>query len=216
MTAYSCPKGHSSSEADFCSECGAKITGAGAPNDGANAVPPMLCPDCKAPRAHEGGDFCEVCGYNFSTGEHGDIAFAQVVNTSVPPVEETAAAAPGRKWSIVASIDPALREEGSPEPPATSEPVTFAINRAETLIGRHSRARGIEPELALDFDDAVSHRHAILARLEDGSLAVRDIGSANGTRLNGKDLEPLTDTVLKDGDELTLGHWTRLSVKEGD
>jgi pSer/pThr/pTyr-binding forkhead associated (FHA) protein len=45
---------------------------------------------------------------------------------------------------------------------------------------------------------------------------VRDIGSANGTRLNGKDLEPLTDTVLKDGDELTLGHWTRLSVKEGD
>jgi pSer/pThr/pTyr-binding forkhead associated (FHA) protein len=117
---------------------------------------------------------------------------------------------------VLASIDPALREEGSPEPPATSEPLMFAIEKAENLIGRHSRARGIEPEVALDFDDAVSHRHAILARLDDGSLTVRDIGSANGTRLNGRDLEPLTDAALKDGDELTLGHWTRLQVKAGE
>jgi pSer/pThr/pTyr-binding forkhead associated (FHA) protein len=45
---------------------------------------------------------------------------------------------------------------------------------------------------------------------------VRDIGSANGTRLNGQDLPPLTDTALKDGDALTLGHWTRLVVKAGE
>jgi uncharacterized Zn finger protein (UPF0148 family) len=220
MTAYSCPKGHSSSEADFCSECGARITGAGGSHDGANAGPPALCPDCKAPRAHDGGDFCEVCGYNFSTGEHGDIAFAQVANAapavSAVAVEDAASPQPAAKWSIVASIDPALREEGSPEPPATSGPITFVIDKAESLIGRHSRARGIEPEVALDFDDAVSHRHAILIRLDDGSLAVRDIGSANGTRLNGKDLEPLTDAALTDGDELALGHWTRLTVKAGE
>jgi hypothetical protein len=213
MTTYSCPKGHSSSEADFCSECGAKITGAGAPNDGANAAPPALCPDCKAPRAHDGGDFCEVCGYNFSTGAHGDVAFVQAANAA--PAEEASAPEPVTKWSVIASIDPALREEGSPEPPSTSGPVTFTIDKPENLIGRHSRARGIEPEVALDFDDAVSHRHAILARLGDGSLTVRDVGSANGTRLNGRDLEPLADAPLKDGDELTLGHWTRLMVKAG-
>jgi hypothetical protein len=195
----------------------------------------MLCPDCQAPRAHDAGEFCEVCGYNFRTGAHGDVAFAQAAafsqaaapsQAAVPsdaaapaqvaveiPVE--AAATPAGKWSIVASVDPSLREEGSPEPPE-HEPSSFAIEKAENLIGRHSRARGIEPEIALDFDDAVSHRHAIVSRLEDGSLAVRDIGSANGTRLNGQDLPPLTDTALKDGDALTLGHWTRLVVKAGD
>jgi uncharacterized Zn finger protein (UPF0148 family) len=220
MADYSCPKGHRSSEADFCSECGAKITGGGAPDHGA-AASLSPCPDCKAPRAHDGGDFCEICGYNFSTGEHGDVAFAQIAGAtsaaasmdSGAPVEEAVSPAPATKWSLVASIDPALREEGSPEPPATNGPVTFAVDKPESLIGRHSRARGIEPEVALDFDDAVSHRHAIVARLEDGSLTVRDIGSANGTRLNGRDLEPLTDAALKDGDELTLGHWTRLQVK---
>ena len=222
MAVYSCPKGHSSSEEDFCSECGAKITGANAGSNGGPSAP-MLCPDCKAPRAHDAGEFCEVCGYNFRTGAHGDVAFAQaavVAQASMPspvaleiPVQ--VAEAPISKWSITASVDPTLREEGSPEPPEQA-PFSFPIEKAESLIGRHSRARGIEPEIALDFDDAVSHRHAIVSRLEDGSLAVRDIGSANGTRLNGQGLPALTDTPLKDGDALTLGHWTRLVVKASD
>jgi hypothetical protein len=228
MAVYSCPKGHSSLEEDFCSECGAKITGA---NTGGNssASAPMLCPDCKAPRAHDAGEFCEVCGYNFRTAAHGDVAFAQATafsqaaapaQASMPapvaleiPVQ--AEAAPPSKWSLIASVDPTLREEGSPEAPERA-PFALAIEKGENLIGRNSRARGIEPEIALDFDDAVSHRHAIVSRLEDGSLAVRDIGSANGTRLNGQDLPPLTDTALKDGDALTLGHWTRLVVKASE
>ena len=219
MAVYSCPKGHSSSEDDFCSECGAKITGATAGGNG-SASAPTLCPDCQAPRAHDAGEFCEVCGYNFRTGAHGDVAFAQataIAEASMPApvaleIPAQVAEAPPTKWSITASVDPTLREEGSPEPPEQA-PLSFAIEKAENLIGRHSRARGIEPEIALDFDDAVSHRHAIVSRLEDGSLAVRDIGSANGTRLNGQDLPALTDTALKDGDALTLGHWTRLVVK---
>lgn len=216
MAVYSCPKGHSSSEDDFCSECGAKITGANAGSNG-SASAPTLCPDCQAPRAHDAGEFCEVCGYNFRTGTHGDVAFAQA-SMPAPGAVETpveAAAAPAIRWSILASVDPSLREDGSPEPPE-QEPSTFAVEKGENLIGRHSRARGIEPKIALDFDDAVSHRHAIVSRLEDGSLAVRDIGSANGTRLNGQDLQPLTDTPLKDGDTLTLGHWTRLVVKASE
>jgi hypothetical protein len=202
MGLYSCPKGHASSEEDFCSECGAKIaTGNG------SASAPMECPDCKAPRAHDAGEFCEVCGYSFRTGAHGDAAFAQAAPPEIPAL--------ATKWSIIASIDSSLREEGSPAPPEEA-PFACAIEKAESLIGRNSRARGIEPEIALDFDDAVSHRHAIVSRLEDGSLAVRDIESVNGTRLNGQDLPPLTDTALKDGDALTLGHWTRLVVKASE
>ena len=50
-------------------------------------------------------------------------------------------------------------------------------------------------------------------RRDDGTLVLRDIGAANGTRLNGKDVEPLTDNPLRDADEITLGHWTRIVVK---
>ena len=222
MAVYSCPKGHSSSEDDFCSECGAKITGANAGGNG-SASAPTLCPDCAAPRAHDAGEFCEVCGYNFRTGAHGDVAFAQataVAEAGMPApvaleIPVPVAEAPAGKWFLAASVDPSLREEGSPEPPQ-QEPFSFAIEKGENLIGRHSRARGIEPEIALDFDDAVSHRHAIVSLLEDGALAVRDIGSANGTRLNGQDLPALTETALKEGDALTLGHWTRLVVKASE
>jgi pSer/pThr/pTyr-binding forkhead associated (FHA) protein len=52
-----------------------------------------------------------------------------------------------------------------------------------------------------------------LSRDAGGKVTLRDIGSANGTRLNGRDVQPLTDVVLHDGDELTLGHWTRLAIK---
>ncbi len=224
--AYSCPKGHRSSEADFCSECGAKIAAPAGAADGP-APASALCPDCQAPRAHDGGDFCEVCGYNFSSGAHGDVAFAQAAAISTgsaaistgsaaasPPATPQTASTP--KWSIFAAIDPSLREDGSPEPPASTGPYTFAIDKPENLIGRHSRARGIEPEIALDFDDAVSHRHAIITRHDDGSLTMRDVGSSNGTRLNGSDVAPLTDAPLHDGDQVTLGHWTRLTVKAGE
>ena len=53
MGVYSCPKGHSSSEEDFCSECGAKIA-----TSNGSASAPMECPDCKAPRGHDAGEFC--------------------------------------------------------------------------------------------------------------------------------------------------------------
>src|ERR1700750_461755 len=105
MGVYSCPKGHSSSEEDFCSECGAKIA-----TSNGSASAPMECPDCKAPRGHDAGEFCEVCGYNFRTGAHGDVAFAQAVVEEIPAAETPA---PASRWFITASIDPTLREEGS-------------------------------------------------------------------------------------------------------
>ena len=92
-------------------------------------------------------------------------------------------------------------------------PVTIQLDKTVNLIGRKSEKRAILPEVPLDLDDAVSHRHALLTRGDDGSLTLRDIGSANGTRLNGADGQPLVDIPLHDGDQITLGRWTRLTVK---
>ncbi|NJR68038.1 MAG: FHA domain-containing protein [Synechococcales cyanobacterium CRU_2_2] len=44
------------------------------------------------------------------------------------------------------------------------------------------------------------------------ALSLRDLGSSNGTLLNGQGLTPLQDYPLQSGDSLTLGHWTRLTL----
>lgn len=92
-------------------------------------------------------------------------------------------------------------------------PLAIALDKPINLIGRRSEKRAILPEVSLDLDDAVSHRHALLTRGDDGSLILRDIGSSNGTRLNGADVHPLTDMPMHDGDQITLGRWTRITVK---
>jgi hypothetical protein len=187
MSAYLCPKGHDSAEDDFCSVCGAKIAAAPPP------APP--CPDCGAARHPADTVFCEDCGFNFSTGAHGEPKAAAI------------------HWEVAVAIDPSLRTDQSPEPPADFQPLTIPVEKDSNLIGRRSDKRAIFPEIALDSDDAVSHRHALLNRTPEGGLVLRDLGSANGTRVNGADVQPLTDTPLNNSDQITLGHWTRLTVR---
>lgn len=50
-------------------------------------------------------------------------------------------------------------------------------------------------------DDTVSRRHAEL-RVRDGRWMVRDLGSINGTWLNGR---RVGDAEVRPGDELRLG-----------
>ena len=226
-----CPKGHASTEIDFCSECGAKMPGVAAAslhsagatsNSGGAAKSVGACPDCGATR--DAGTFCEVCGHNFVTGARGEIpvrtadpvdAPAATRAAAIPAAADAPEPAPTRAqvWTVVASVDPSLRGEDSPEAPVGFAPVAIELQARASLIGRRSETRAIFPEISLDRDDAVSHRHALLQRGDDGSLALRDIGAANGTRVNGKDVEPLKDVPLEDGDEITLGHWTRLTVR---
>jgi hypothetical protein len=193
---FTCPKGHESTEADFCSDCGSKI--GSAPAD-APAVPPATdtCPDCKSPRQPDAGKFCELCGYNFESGAHGEIP------TYTPAPEN---------WTVLITIDPALKESESPDPPSEWSPRTVKADRDTLHIGRTSQSRAINPEISLDFDSAVSHRHAVLTRNNAKGWSIRDVGSSNGTRLNGKDIQAMIDVPLQPGDRVTLGHWTCLTL----
>jgi len=72
--AYTCPRGHQSADADYCSECGARIQAPAL--QAAAPIPPAsgpmatgganhdVCPDCATPRL-AGTRFCEVCRYDF-------------------------------------------------------------------------------------------------------------------------------------------------------
>jgi FHA domain len=218
MSIYNCPKGHSSTESDYCSECGAKIQGAPqlsiVPKASIPTTKSITCPDCTAPHEPDSGDFCEICGYNFVTGGHGELPVIPATPAVASPQaqEETTTKQASVALAVIVTIDPSLWEEGSPPAPINQAPLTFQLDQPSTLIGRKSDRRGIYPEIALDFDDAISHRHALLNRQPDGSFVLRDIGSSNGTKLNDVEITAMTDVVIKAGDQVTLGHWTRLSI----
>lgn len=232
MLIYQCPKGHSSTESDYCSECGTKIQGV--PNTEATlassllvATSAIVCPDCATPHESTSGNFCEICGYNFVTGVHGEVPGLEVeaVPDAIVPLSLTGEGEPTVKqtkasvsqvsqriaWELQITIDPALALPESPPAP-NQVPITVSLQQAVNLIGRRSTQRAIAPEVALDFDNAVSHRHALLTQQADGTWSLRDIGSSNGTFINGQELAAMVDVPLQDGDEFTLGHWTRIKL----
>ena len=220
MSTHKCPKGHESTESDFCSECGAKIQGvpaASATNPATSAVPQaavLYCPDCTTPHDSGGGNFCEICGYNFMSGAHGDVPMMKSGEAPILQLKSIETSRPPAiALEVVVTIDLSLRSEGSPEAPTNRTPIVFQLDKESNLIGRSNERRGIHPEIALDADDAVSHRHALLLRQMDGTFILRDIGSTNGTKLNGVELAAMVDTPIKEGDEFTLGHWTRITVR---
>jgi hypothetical protein len=115
------------------------------------------------------------------------------------------------KWQIEISIDAQAIDSSSPAPPQRPDQI-LALAVGSYLIGRTSQKRAISPEISLDFDDAISHRHALIELRIDRSLILRDTGSANGTSLNGHKIPLTRDIPLQSGDIITLGHWTKLTV----
>lgn len=80
--------------------------------------------------------------------------------------------------------------------------------RAETSIGRRDPTSGLAPDVDLTnyagYRMGVSRNHCIM-RLREQKLEVYDLGSSNGTLLNGERLQPHQPKVIRDGDELMLG-----------
>jgi DNA-binding NtrC family response regulator len=70
------------------------------------------------------------------------------------------------------------------------------LGARELIIGRSSSAGFVAD------DERVSRRH-LRIRLSDGGLQAVDLGSRNGTTLNGRKLQ--TERALQPGDELTAG-----------
>ncbi len=136
---------------------------------------------------------------------------------SVPePVERPSASihpSEARRWQLVSSIDLSITGVPEEEGPADRAARIFPLDLQEQLIGRRSTRRGINPEISLDTDDGVSHRHASIIHQPDGSFALLDLGSSNGTLLNGQELKPNVPTPLAEGDRIGVGRWTCLTFQ---
>jgi hypothetical protein len=88
-----------------------------------------------------------------------------------------------------------------------SEPVTLQPDK-RTVLGRMDNSSPQQPDFDLTpfgaLEKGVSRIHAAIYRNDD-TLTIVDLGSANGTHLNGQRLVPDQPRVLRDGDEIRLG-----------
>jgi pSer/pThr/pTyr-binding forkhead associated (FHA) protein len=78
----------------------------------------------------------------------------------------------------------------------------------EFTLGRVSEGQPIMPDVDLSpyqaYSAGVSRLHAVIRR--DGSnIILMDLGSANGTYVNGKRLSPNVGQAIKHGDIVALG-----------
>lgn len=92
----------------------------------------------------------------------------------------------------------------------SGETYRFDANQVtEIIIGRGSTDTGELPAVDLTSSDGinkgVSRRHATIVR-RDGALHIVDNNSANGTYLNGQRLVAGQPRILRDGDDVRLGH----------
>jgi pSer/pThr/pTyr-binding forkhead associated (FHA) protein len=163
----------------------------------------ILCPNCLH-KELTGALFCSECG-------------AQLVfNEGIPTSDINTASAQE------AAAD-AIREQATDLETQTftglPENIRLTLNlintgevlnlgsRSEYTLGRVSEGQPIIPDIDLSpykaYDAGVSRMH-ISIKIKN-QVTVTDLGSANGTRINGRRIAPHMPYPLKHGDILTLG-----------
>lgn len=154
------------------------------------------CPHC----AHEnrvGELFCEECGQPLSS----DTPVAMPTRRLESGANELAAKA---TWGTARFGQDAyiiIHVRDAPEP--------LVIQPSKrTVLGRQDSNSVQKPDIDLTpfgaLEKGVSRIHAVIGRSE-GTLTLTDMGSVNGTHLNGQRLMPDEPRVLRDGDEIRLG-----------
>jgi hypothetical protein len=219
-----CSAGHASDEDDYCSVCGTAIAAPPSPRTLPGLAPSAVraggCPVCGEPRASAENRFCEVCRHDFlSPPEDPSAAPSRAAASSAPAAVSRARAprpgapaAPGR-WVLVVTVDPSLDVDADPSQPPPAEPErVFPVEVAEMLVGRRDDRQNIRPSIPL-HDPGASRRHARFLLDADGTVSLHDLASTNGTKLNGLDVVSGAIQRLGDGDEVTLGRWTRIKLR---
>ncbi|OXY99985.1 FHA domain-containing protein [Streptomyces diastatochromogenes] len=135
------------------------------------------------------------------------------------PTTWTATIGPDREYFM------AMMHRSGPEAtglnlPAYSPEQQRMLTGNQVTIGRRRHSTGDTPDIDLSVppeDPGVSHQHAVLVQQPDGSWAIVDQNSTNGTTVNGSDepIQPFVPVPLQDGDRVHVGAWTTITVRRG-
>jgi pSer/pThr/pTyr-binding forkhead associated (FHA) protein len=178
----------------------------------------IKCYNCKYEN-REGSLFCDECGINLvkridvvplKTRMMQSAKLRQPGMTGLTaPGQRTGAMAPGVSQRVgVTHFMKGGDQSVVLQIYGASSPITITPNK-RTVFGRSDGASGPgAPDIDLTpygaIDMGVSRHHAAI-ELNDDALTLMDIGSRNGTFLNGQRIAPNQSRILRDGDEVRFG-----------
>lgn len=152
------------------------------------------CPNCRH-QEPDGAIFCSECGMQLVRLDGQD-------TQSIQPEPDDFGTAPISSQVVDMAnvwISLHLLDNGQ---------ILSISDRSEFTLGRISENQPIMPDIDLTpyqaFDHGVSRLHAVIRRT-NGSVSVMDLGSSNGTYLNGARLAANAEAPLNHGDILALG-----------
>lgn len=157
-----------------------------------------ICPNCETPN-REGTLLCEECGQPLTgvpstatTILHGTDTLGQKPSVKTWGTDH---------FALGAALVIRIRE--------TNESLTLQVGaNAQLIIGRIDPNTGAKPEIDLHRffaqEKGVSRVHAALRRVNE-NLTLTDLGSINGTHLNGQKLAANQARTIHDGDEVRIG-----------
>ncbi|MBZ0295096.1 MAG: FHA domain-containing protein [Anaerolineae bacterium] len=154
-----------------------------------------VCPNCQREN-HEAAKICAFCGAPLDNKE-----------TSTRTLKDTDFEEGRPQWGTARFNDRMYLSINIRD--AEDRHIFYFDEFDELTLGRTDPETGDAPDLDLEGYDAtekgVSRRHALIIR-RDTSLNLLDMNSPNGTFLNGQRLVPNQPRLLRDGDEIRLGH----------
>jgi hypothetical protein len=157
----------------------------------------IVCPYC-AHKNREGFLFCEDCGQALNGSNSPTTLPTRKLDPSAADLAARATWGTAR-FAQEAAVVMHIRDAAEPlvlQPPK------------KIVIGRSDSTSTQNPDLDLTpynaLEKGVSRIHAVILRSED-TLSIMDMGSINGTYLNGTRLLADQPRVLRDGDEIRFG-----------
>lgn len=164
----------------------------------------IACPNCETEN-HSTAQFCSYCGLwlqNFEThktfsGQQGT-AFKAHIEEIVQSIEYAEVKAPDLEKGMVALV------------PVNMDSLIKLQFTESIILGRDTGERSIDNPL-IDFNDyrgymmGVSRQHAKITGNVNTGYQIIDLGSSNGTYVNGEKLAPQTPRKLENGDQILLG-----------
>lgn len=199
-------------------------SGPGGPSFGGDdwVLPPpsSSAPAPGAPQAPEQGEWGQPQPGQQSQqtqAPQGPPGYQAVPGPSTGTVSWSATIGPDREYFM------AMMHRSGPEAsglnlPAYSPEQQRPLAGNQITIGRRRHSTGDTPDIDLSVppeDPGVSHQHAVLVQQPDGSWAVVDQNSTNGTTVNNGEepIQPFVPVPLQDGDRVHVGAWTTITIR---
>lgn len=161
----------------------------------------ILCPNCHSQEI-SGTLFCAECGARLVVGEIPTTSHIERNQTGMLILQTRPPSPPNLAASgqlISTSVSLHLIESGT---------ILHLSGQTEFTLGRVADGQPILPDVDLSeyeaYAQGVSRLHSAL-KINNQRVFITDLGSSNGTRVNGQKIMPNVDYPLNHGDVVTLG-----------